>query len=129
MKICSKNFRQWIAIFGILVTWSAHALEPVSLPIVYQGITFNHAFRFKSVDGVLRTCYFSTIGDPPQSQIQYPTPFIGIESRAMYSPNDSCSDTYLALNVRLLAFYTSPPFCSDGSCGPAIMACPLNQNT
>lgn len=105
-------------------------VDPVALPFTYQGITFNHAFRYISKhDGVVHTCYFSTDGaEPKQSDIPYPFPFIGFESKAMYSPDESCGGTYLTLNTRLLKFFTSPPWCSDGTCGEAL-TCPLSTAT
>lgn len=100
----------------------ALAVAPVSLPYTYQGITFNHAFTYANSAGT-HTCYFK---NPTHSSIQYPAPYYGVESDAMYSPDDSCGGTYLAHNTRLIFFVTDPPYCS--TCG-IVISCSLTHNT
>lgn len=98
------------------------AVNPISLPYTYQGITFNHAFAYANSSGT-HICYFK---NPTHSSIQYPAPYYGVESDAMYSPDDSCGGTYLAHNTRLIFFVTDPPYCS--TCG-IVISCSLTHNT
>lgn len=107
-----------------LFSRAAVAVDPVSLPFTYSGITFNHAFTFVN-SGVTHVCYFK---NPTFfSMYAYPTPYYPVESDAMYTPDgSSCGGTYLAHNARLIPFVTNPPYCAG--CG-IVMSCPLNQNT
>ncbi len=105
-----------------LFSRAAFAIDPVSLPFTYSGITFNQAFAFTGPSGV-HVCYFK---NPTHSLIEYPNLYYGVESDAMYSPDGSCGGTYLSHNTRLITFVTNPPYCAE--CG-IIMSCPLSQNT